>query len=58
LTDGRRLRVLTAIDDCKRECLARVADTSLPGVWVARELDHLLTGRGKHRERQLKRRVG
>jgi putative transposase len=29
LTDGRRFRVLTVVDDCTRECLALVADTSL-----------------------------
>jgi putative transposase len=28
LTDGRRFRVLTVVDDCTRECLALVADTS------------------------------
>jgi putative transposase len=27
LTDGRRIRVLTVVDDCTRECLALVADT-------------------------------
>ena len=27
-TDGRRFRVLTVVDDCTRECLALVADTS------------------------------
>ena len=37
-TDGRRFRVLTVVDDCTRECLALVADTSLWGVRVAREL--------------------
>ncbi len=38
LTDGRRFRVLTVVDDCTRECLALVADTSLSGARVAREL--------------------
>jgi putative transposase len=28
-TDGRRFRILTIVDDCTRECLALVADTSL-----------------------------
>ncbi len=37
LTDGRRFRILTVIDDCTRECLALVADTSLSGLRVARE---------------------
>lgn len=27
LTDGRRFRILTVVDDCTRECLALVADT-------------------------------
>jgi putative transposase len=37
--DGRRFRILTVVDDCTRECLALVADTSLSGIRVARELD-------------------
>ena len=28
LTDGRRFRILTVVDDCTRECLALVADTA------------------------------
>jgi putative transposase len=46
-TDGRRFRVLTVVDDCTRECLALVADTSLSGLRVARELEALIAGRGK-----------
>jgi putative transposase len=46
LTDGRRFRVLAIVDDCTRENLALVADTSLSGVRVARELDRLITERG------------
>ena len=38
LTDGRRFRILTVVDDCTRECLALIADTSLSGARVAREL--------------------
>jgi putative transposase len=38
-TDCRRFRVLTVIDDCTRECIALVADTSLSGSRVARELN-------------------
>lgn len=45
-TDGRRFRVLTVVDDCTRECIALVADTSLSGQRVARELNHLLVQRG------------
>jgi putative transposase len=47
LTDGRRFRILTGVDDCTRECRALVADTSLSGVRVARELDRLMIERGK-----------
>jgi putative transposase len=41
-TDGRRFRILTVVDDCARECLALVADTSLSGLRVARELDRII----------------
>lgn len=47
LTDGRRFRILAVIDDCTRECLALVADTSLSGLRVARELDQLIAERGR-----------
>lgn len=47
LTDGRRFRILTVVDECTRECLALVADTSLSGTRVARELDRLMIERGK-----------
>ena len=47
LTDGRRFRVLTVVDDCTRECLALIADTSLSGARVARELATLFEVRGK-----------
>ena len=47
LTDGRRFRVLTVVDDCTRECLTLVADTSLSGLRVARELDRIIERRGK-----------
>ncbi len=47
LTDGRRFRVLTIVDDCTRECLGLVADTSISGLRVARELDRIIEGRGK-----------
>lgn len=47
LTDGRRFRILTVIDNCTRECLALVADTSLSGRRVARELDNIIRQRGR-----------
>lgn len=46
-TDGRKFRVLAVIDDYTRECLALIADTSLSGVRVVRELDKLIKQRGK-----------
>jgi putative transposase len=45
--DGRRFRVLAIVDDFTRECLALVADTSLSGPRVVRELDGLIAQRGK-----------
>jgi len=48
-TDGRRFRVLAVIDDYSRECLALVADTSLSGMRVTRELDELIAKRGSPR---------
>ena len=47
LTDGRRFRILTVVDDCTRECLALITDTSLSGARVARELATLFDARGK-----------
>ncbi len=50
LTDGRRFRILTIVDDCTRENIALIADTSLSGLLrVANELDRLVATRGKPR---------
>lgn len=49
LACGRRIRILTVVDDCTRECVAAVADTSLSGARVARELDRAIAKRGKPR---------
>ncbi len=46
LTDSRRFRMLAVVDDFTRECLALVADTSLSGVRVGRELDAIIARRG------------
>jgi putative transposase len=46
-TDGRRFRVLTVVDDHTRECLALIADTSLSGRRVVRELDAVIARRGR-----------
>jgi putative transposase len=45
-TDGRRFRVLAVVDDFSRECLALVADTSLSGLRMTRELDTIIQRRG------------
>jgi putative transposase len=44
---GRRFRILNVVDDVTRECLAAVADTSISGKRVARELTALIEKRGK-----------
>lgn len=46
-TDGHRFRVLAVVDDFTRECLCLVADTSLSGARLARELDDLISRRTK-----------
>ncbi len=45
--DGRRFRILVVVDDFTRECLALVADTSLPGLRVVRELEAIVAWRGR-----------
>ena len=45
--DGRRLRILVVVDDCTRERLVLVPDTSISGIRVARELDRLMVAYGK-----------
>jgi putative transposase len=47
LNDSRRFRILAVVDDFTRECLALVADTSLSGIRVGRELDAIVERRGK-----------
>ena len=44
---GRRLRMLTVVDDYDRSCVGIVADFSLSGQRVARELDRMIAERGK-----------
>ena len=46
LSDGRKFRVLCVIDDFSRECLASIADNSLSGERVTRELDRIALTRG------------
>jgi putative transposase len=45
--DGRRFRILVVVDDFTRECAALVADTSLSGARVARELDTAIAHRSR-----------
>ena len=45
--DGRRFRILCVVDDFTRECLTLVADTSLSGLRVGRELDAVIARRGR-----------
>ena len=47
LIDGRRFRILAVVDDFTRECLGLIADTSLSGVRVARELTTIIKRRGR-----------
>lgn len=47
ITDGRLFRVLAVVDDYTRECLTLIADTSLSGLRVVRELDAIIRGRGR-----------
>ena len=47
LASGRRLRILNVVDDVTQECLAAVADTSISGRRVARELTALVARRGR-----------
>jgi putative transposase len=46
LTDGRRFRILAVVDDYSRENLVLVADTSLSGRRVTRELNKVISERG------------
>lgn len=46
LIGGRRLRCLTIVDDCTRECLAIEVDTSITGLRVQGVLDRLADSRG------------
>lgn len=47
LIDSRRFRMLAVVDDFTRECLALVADTSISGARVGRELDAIIARRGR-----------
>jgi putative transposase len=44
---GRRFRILAVYDVCSRECLGTIADVSLSGKRVIRELNLIIAWRGK-----------
>jgi putative transposase len=46
-TSGRCFRVFAVVDDFSRECLCLVADTSIPGLRVVRELAAIAAERGR-----------
>ena len=46
-TDGRRFRILAVVDDHTRENLVLIADTSLSGLRVTRELDKIIADHGR-----------
>jgi putative transposase len=47
LAGGRRFRILNVVDEVTRECLAAIADTSISGRRVARDLTRLIERRGR-----------
>ena len=47
LACGRKIRLLTVIDEYSRKCLGVIVDTSLSGSRVARELDKIIKENGK-----------
>ena len=47
LANGRRFRILNVVDDVTRECLGAIADVSISGLRVARELAAIVSRRGK-----------
>ena len=47
LTDSRRFRILAVVDDFSRECLCLMADPSLSGLRVGRELNTIIAERGQ-----------
>lgn len=48
MASGRRFRVLKVVNNVTRERLAAVADTSISGKQVVRELTKLTSERGNH----------
>lgn len=50
VVDGRKIRILSVVDDFTRESLCLVADTSLPATRVIRELKAVIAVRGLPRQ--------
>jgi putative transposase len=46
LASGRRVKALTVVDDCSKEAVQIVADTSIPALYVTRVLDQVKAERG------------
>jgi putative transposase len=46
LANGRRVKTLTVVDDCSKESVQIVADTSIPALYVTRVLDQVKAERG------------
>lgn len=46
LVCGRRFRIFALVDDYSRKCLRLIADTSISGLHVARDLDRAILERG------------
>ena len=46
LANGRRVKALTVVDDCSKESVQIVADTSIPALYVTRVLDQVKAQRG------------
>ena len=47
LADGQKIRLLNIVDEFTRESLRIVVDTSLSGLRVVRELEHIVQEKGK-----------
>ena len=46
LATGRKVKTLTVVDDCTKESVQLVADTSIPALYVTRVLDQVKAERG------------
>ena len=46
LATGRRVKTLTVVDDCSKESVQIIADTSIPALYVTRVLDQIKGERG------------